>query len=290
MKNIRIFCLLVSFAGILLLAGGCKGNKASKQESLEVMSFNIRLDVPSDSTNNWSARKDNVCEMLASYQPDLLGMQEVLHSQLEDLKQGLPQYTVIGVARDDGMQSGEYCPIFFNTERFELLDQGNFSLSEQPDVFGIKGWDASYNRIATWVILRDKTTNGKLAYFNTHLDNDGQIARREGISLILKKMQELAPGLPIILTGDFNCTPQEEPSQCLEEASMKSAIKVAETTDGPSWSFHDFGRLALEDRPMLDYIYVTKHVQVRQYRNIEDRPETGYYSDHNPVMAELIVK
>lgn len=140
--------LLTCICGLLFLCG-CKSHTARNERPLEVMTFNIRLDAPSDSANNWKYRKDNVCRMIAYYQPDLLGMQEVCHNQMEDLKQGLPQYTALGVGRDDGKEAGEYCPIFFNTGRFTLVEYGNFSLSEQPETIGIKGWDASYNRITT---------------------------------------------------------------------------------------------------------------------------------------------
>ena len=100
------------------------------------MTFNIRLDAPSDSANNWKYRKENVYQMITYYHPDLLGMQEVCHNQMEDLKQGLPQYTALGVGRDDGKEAGEYCPIFFNPNRFTLLKSGNFALSEHPDSIG----------------------------------------------------------------------------------------------------------------------------------------------------------
>ncbi len=266
---------------------GCKGQDKQPAKPLEVMTFNIRLDTPSDSANSWKYRKDNVCQMLNYYQPDLLGMQEVFHSQLEDLKQGLPQYTALGVGRDDGKEGGEYCPILFNTARFDLEKYGNFALSEQPDSFGIKGWDASYNRIATWVVLKDKSSGKKFAYFNTHLDNDGATARREGIRLVLKKMKELAPGMPHILTGDFNCLPDDEPSQVLEAAGMKNAVKTANVAYGPSWSYHDFGRMPVAERPLLDYVYVDGNTQVNRCRNIQDTPENGFYSDHNPILAEL---
>ena len=93
-------------------------------------------------------------------------MQEVLHNQMEDLKRGLPQYTALGVGRDDGKEAGEYCPIFFRTDRFTLVEYGNFSLSEQPETIGIKGWDASYNRVTTWAILQEKN-NGQKLYIST---------------------------------------------------------------------------------------------------------------------------
>ena len=134
----RYTTLLLCFCSILLL-GSCKSQPSVQNgQPLEVMTFNVRLDIPSDSVNNWNYRKGDACRMIAYYSPDLLGMQEVLHNQMEDLKRGLPQYTALGVGRDDGKEAGEYCPIFFRTDRFTLVEYGNFSLSEQPETIGIK--------------------------------------------------------------------------------------------------------------------------------------------------------
>jgi len=254
------------------------------------MTFNVRLDIPSDSVNNWNYRKGDACRMIAYYSPDLLGMQEVLHNQMEDLKRGLPQYTALGVGRDDGKEAGEYCPIFFRTDRFTLVEYGNFSLSEQPETIGIKGWDASYNRVTTWAILQEKNNGQKFVYFNTHLDNDGKTARKEGVQLILDKIKEIAPDMPAIITGDFNCTPGEEPLQTLEKGGMENAAKTAAVTYGPSWSFHDFGRLPVEERVLLDYVFVTKGAKIDRYRVIQDKPENSYLSEHCPILVELTVQ
>ena len=277
----------IGIASLLLFLCGCKDSSVSSVQPLDVMTFNIRLDAPSDSANNWKYRKDNVCQMIAYYQPDLLGMQEVCHNQMEDLKQGLPQYTALGVGRDDGKEAGEYCPIFFNTERFKLVEYGNFSLSEHPETIGVKGWDASYNRIATWAILEEKSNGKKLVFFNTHLDNDGKVARNEGIRLILNKMKEIAPHTPAILTGDFNCIPGEEPLQTLEDNEMKNAAKLATVAYGPSWTFHDFGRLPMEVRVLLDYVFTTNEANIDRYRVIKDTPDNGFLSDHYPVLVKL---
>lgn len=251
------------------------------------MTFNIRLDVSSDSLNAWPYRKDNVGKLLAYYAPDLLGMQEVLPNQMQDLKQLLPQYTALGVGRDDGKDRGEYSPIFFRTARFDLLESGNFSLSQQPDSFGILGWDAACNRVCSWALLRDKLTGRKVAYFNTHLDHVGVTARREGSRLVLERLKQIAPGLPAIVTGDFNCTPDDEPAHILGEGGMLNAWTSAGVAYGPAWSFHDFGRLPLEKRSMLDYVFFTPQLKATRCRVIQDTPDGGYYSDHCPVMAEL---
>jgi len=253
------------------------------------MTFNIRLDASIDGHNNWKYRKDDVCKMITYYRPDVLGMQEVCHNQMEDLKQGLPQYTALGVGRDDGKEAGEYCPIFFNSERFTLMEYGNFGLSEQPETIGVKGWDASYNRITTWALLQEKTNGKKIVFFNTHLDNDGKVARNESVHLILTKLKEIAPGTPAILTGDFNCTPDEKPLLTLEKGNMLNASKVATIAYGPSWSFHDFGDLPLDNRVLLDYVFVTNGVAVDRYRVIQDTPDHVFLSDHYPVLVDLII-
>lgn len=168
-----------------------------------VMTFNIRLDASVDGPNVWANRKAAVCEMLHYYSPDLLGLQEVCPNQMDDLKAGLPDYEALGVGRDDGKYMGEHSPVFFKKSRYKLIKHGDFSLSETPEVFGTKGWDASYNRVCSWAILKDLKSGKKIAFFNTHLDNDGQVARREGIRLILNRMKEYAPGLPAIITADY---------------------------------------------------------------------------------------
>lgn len=274
----------------LLTWGGCNQPTPSKEEPIKVMSFNIRLDAPSDGVNNWKFRKENISQMLKYYSPDLLGMQEVCHNQMEDLKTVLPEYTPIGVGRDDGKEAGEYSPIFFRSNRFTMLDQGNFSLSEHPDTFGIKGWDASYNRIATWVILEDKKNRQQFLYINTHLDNDGEIARKEGIRLIANKIKSIAPNLPAILTGDFNCGPHDEPLSILEENQMINAMQKATICYGPRETFHDFGRLSKEQQLLLDYIYTSNNCRTERFRVIQDTPDDGYLSDHNPIIANIIIK
>ena len=139
------------------------------------------------------------------------------------------------------------------------MEYGNFSLSEQPETIGIKGWDASYNRITTWAILQEKSNGKKLVFFNTHLDNDGEIARKEGVQLILNKIKEIAPHMPAIITGDFNCTPDETPLQTLEKGGMENASKVAA-------------------------------IKTNRYRVIQDRPENGFLSDHDPVLVDVILQ
>lgn len=284
----RKYIFSLTWILLFLLTTSCGMQK--KSLVADVMTFNIRLDVPSDSLNSWQHRKDNVAGMIRYYEPDIIGMQEVLHSQLVDLTERLPRYTAVGVGRADGKMAGEYCSLFFKTDHFELLKEGNFSLSETPLKFGVKGWDAAYERMATWAVLKDKATGQKFICVNTHLDNEGKLARKEGLKLVLVKAKELGGGLPVIVMGDFNDTAESESIRIMDRNGMKNTQGTAAVVYGPSWSFHDFGRLNMAERPLIDHIYVSTPIDVNKYRVVNDTPEYGYLSDHNPVLVNITIK
>lgn len=281
-----IYLLLPS----LLFISSCK----TKPLELNVMTFNIRLDVPSDSLNSWQYRKDNAAEMVRMNDVDILGMQEVLLNQMNDLKERLPQYTAIGVGREDGADKGEFSPIFYKKDRFSAIESGTFWVSETPELAGSKGWDASYIRVATWAILKEKATGKEIFAINTHLDNDGLIARKEGGNLLLKKAEELGKGLPIVLTGDFNDTPQSEAIKNITDASKANYLVDSKTialkTSGTDWTFHNFGRLAESERPLIDYIFVSKQIKVQDYAVLPDTLNGTFVSDHKPVLSKIIIE
>lgn len=284
MKNLFFSVLWAAFA---LLVASCGKQPEMK---VDVMSFNIRLDHAGDSLNNWKYRKDNAAQMIVYYAPDIVGMQEVVKNQLDDLKDRLPQYTALGVGRADGKEKGEYCSLFFKTSRFDLIKDGNFGLSETPDTIGVKGWDAACERILTWAVLKDKVSGKELAAFNTHFDHVGEVARRESAKLILEKIKEIAGELPVVVTGDFNGTVDSEPIQILTEGGMINTCEVAPVVYGPAWSFHNFGRIPLEQRPLIDFIFVNGAIAVDKYRVIGDKPDNGFLSDHAPVMTGLTIR
>ncbi len=154
MKKLLIICL-AGISGILTTA--CQEKKTEKI-TVNWATFNIRYDNPADSLNNWKYRKDTVAAFIKANQLDIVGMQEVLHNQLEDLKQRLPEYAEVGVGREDGKTQGEYAPLFYRKDRFEALDSNTFWLSQYPDSVGFIGWDGACTRIATWAKLKDRKT------------------------------------------------------------------------------------------------------------------------------------
>ena len=177
--------------------------------TLNVMTFNMRYDNPEDGENNWRFRRERAAEVIVSHDIDVFGTQELLVNQLNDLKELLPGYAAVGVGREDGAEAGEFSAVFFKRDRFTPLESGTFWLSETPEVAGSRGWDGACERVATWVVLRDKSGR-EFLFINTHLDHVGQVARDEGVSLLMKRIGSLRGERPVILTGDFNSEPCAE--------------------------------------------------------------------------------
>lgn len=253
--------------------------------SLSVMTFNMRYDNPEDGENNWRFRRERVAEVIKAQDVDVLGTQELLSNQFDDLSGLLTGYQGVGVGRLDGAESGEYCAVFFKKERFTLLDSGTFWLSETPEVVGSLGWDGACERIATWVVLRDRDGR-ELFFIDTHLDHVGQVARDEGVSLLMKRIETLSGGRPVILTGDFNSEPESSVvAHVQKDGVLRDAKAIAAQRSGTDWSFSDFGRIPEAERPLLDYIFVSGDIEAVCYEVLPDTFDGGYVSDHAPVMA-----
>lgn len=283
--------LFVLLAG-LFLGGSIHPVKAQQAPQVQVQcaTFNIRLDHAGDNQNNWKYRKENVCHYIIDKELDIIGMQEVLHNQLEDLTASLPGFAAIGVGREDGKKVGEYAPIFYRTDKFEVLDSNTFWLSQYPDSIGFIGWDGACTRIATWAKLKERKSGKVFMTVNTHFDHVGTEARKKGALLIIEQIKKIVGNQPAILTGDFNVSDTSEAYRTLTTNSfvLKDAYKMTPKAKGPAYTFHDFGRLPMNQREKIDFIFVTPQINVLD-SEIAQEPNgsTGYLSDHNPQLTKI---
>ena len=252
----------------------------------KVITYNIKYDNPNDSLNNWHNRKLEVVNMFKYYEPEIFGIQEGLEHQLKYLDQNLVNYSRIGVGRDDGKQKGEFSPIYYEKNKFSLIYGSTFWLSDQDDTVSI-GWDASMERICTYGLFQNKTTQQKVLVFNTHFDHIGQIAREMSSKLILNKLSEInQDNYPIILMGDFNAEPETNPIRILKKELEDGAELSPDGIYGPNGTYTGFTKNELAKR-RIDYIFI-KNLKVSKYRHIDDKMKNNnYLSDHLPVLIVL---
>ena len=256
-------------------------------QSIKVMTYNIRYDTPADGVNQWPKRANKVVALIQKYDPDILGIQEALQHQVQDLVKNLPQYQFVGVGRDDGKTKGEFSAILYKSDRLTVLRQNTFWLSQTPDVPGSKDWDAAITRIASWAEFSDNKTKKTFMVINTHFDHKGKEARRQSAKILKAKATELAGQLPLVVTGDFNFTRDDVAFETMMNPQGLRLFDAApDNPPGTSCGFTVNGSSCNG----IDYIFYSPHWASSGYAVISDNDGNYYPSDHLPVLTTLTPK
>ncbi|MFC0264312.1 endonuclease/exonuclease/phosphatase family protein [Fontibacter flavus] len=281
------FKFTVLFFIILILLSLPVINIASAQ-NLQVATYNIRFDNPNDHGNLWKDRSVHLINQIKFHQMDIIGTQEGLYHQLEEMKANLG-FPYIGVGRDKGGKEGEFSAVLYNPEKLEVLEEGTFWLSETPDAPS-KGWDAALNRVCTWGKFRTKKGKKQFYVFNVHYDHIGQEAREQSSLLVLQKIKSInKAGLPVIFMGDFNVTP-DNPAYLtvIKNSDFKDSRLISQIPSiGNQGTFnaYNWGKLP---EGIIDHIFVSPKIKVVRHGILTDNYGMKYPSDHFPVMAEII--
>src|SRR5690554_6239501 len=224
MKKIFSLLSISLFAFTILFTQSCNNvqdlsrvQDHSKVLDINIATFNLRMDTPNDGEDAWPNRKGMASDLIRFYELDIIGTQEGFKHQLDDLlEQG--NYAYVGSGRDDGYDEGEHSAILYKSDRFDVIDKGDFWFSETPEVPG-KGWDATCcNRICSWAKFKDRKSGIEFFVFNSHYDHQGKEARKNSSILLLNKIKEIAGDETIFATGDFNASPDSEPIKIISES------------------------------------------------------------------------
>jgi endonuclease/exonuclease/phosphatase family metal-dependent hydrolase len=271
---------------LLVILSGCSHRV---EDTVKVMTLNVRYDNPQDSVNSWPNRASIVTDLIKNEKPDLLGMQEILYHQYEYLDSVLIDYISAGVGRADGAKEGEMNPVFFRKDRFDMTRTKTFWLSETPEIAGSLSWGSSLPRIVTWVELVDKNSHQHLFYFNTHFAHDSDSARIMSSKLLLRKVDSIASGYSFFITGDFNMLPSSkgygiltgpaESIPLLEDTYLRSVKRP----EGPGFTFNGFS-----DKPgygRIDFIFAKDGLKVLIHKTIIKKEHGIFISDHWPVLS-----
>jgi endonuclease/exonuclease/phosphatase family metal-dependent hydrolase len=262
----------------------------SFSQKLIAATYNIRLQTDADTGNLWSQRAPRVADLIRFHQFDIFGTQEGFRNQLIDIRKALPEYEFYGAGRDDGKESGEHSAIFYRKDRFALLKNGDFWLSETPDQPS-KGWDATCcNRICSWVQLTDKETGKNFYFFSAHFDHQGTVARIESSKLILQRVNSIAGNEPVIFVGDLNGDQRSEWYKNIDASEfLDDTYKQVISPYANNGTFNSFGK-SIQATGIIDHIFVSKHFMVKRWGILSDSYQGKYPSDHFPVLADLEMK
>lgn len=263
----------------------------NKNREYKIMSFNVRFDNHEDPFQ-WSDRLVGITEIIETYSPDVIGFQEVKEAMYTSLQDQLGEkYASYGVLRslDDG---AEMSAIFVKNERLAISNSSSFWLSATPEVEHSTGWDAALPRITSMVTVLDKESDEELFVFmNTHFDHQGIEARKNSAWLLQNEInRHNDAGTAVILTGDFNTYPGDDPYKILaaEEGMCDSYSSLSDEGKQRALTFHDFegGTIGAP----IDYIFVTSPYTITSSQIITGMYADVYPSDHYPVMVEISKK
>lgn len=282
----------MAFLLVALIAclAGCK----TDETPIRVGSYNIRFSLGDRGTQNaWTVRRADLADLVQALNLDVVGMQEVCPDQAQYLRERLPEYELVGDHREADRKSGEASPVFYRRNRFVVEDRGTFWLSETPEIPASKSWCTCCTRVCSYLLLKDRRNGKRFCFANTHTDHVSAEAREKGMLLIAERMKQFGAGVPIVFTGDHNCSHEDAPAVAVRKI-LKDARDISVVADpGPANTFHNWGDLRLMGKmsERIDYIYVSDGTRVLDFVTHGDkRHGTNLYpSDHFPVTATIVL-
>jgi endonuclease/exonuclease/phosphatase family metal-dependent hydrolase len=258
---------------------------------IRVMTYNIRYGSPTDQKYGWRHRRDAVASTIRFHRPDIVGLQEALHDQLQYLRERLPDYEWLSAGRRQTATAGEYAAMGYDGSRFELEADATFWLSEDPETAGKTGWDAKQPRLVRYARFREHETDIQFYHFNTHFDHFGETAKLRSAELLRRRIDDITDDRPVIVTGDFNTRESEAPYRELTRDDYRRWLRDAHGVadyphHGPDTTMTDFHQLIPEKK--IDYVLVTDDVEVLLHGSCADTDADGQFpSDHLPVVVCL---
>ena len=261
---------------------------AAQAPDVRVMSFNIRYGTADDGENRWPLRRDLLVGVIRDFDPDVLGVQEALAFQLDEVRGTLARYGQAGVGRDDGEAAGEFSAILYDSTRVALLEQGTFWFSDTPAVPGSTSWGNTIPRICTWARFRDRAGGGTFRVYNVHWDHISQPSRERSAALLLERIADGGSGEPVIVMGDFNAGEANPAFAALTASNrvpLRDTFRALHADSAAVGTFHGFDGGTAGEK--IDAILAGPAWEVRSSAIVRAASDGRYPSDHYPVTAVL---
>jgi len=241
-----------------------------------------------------------VFNVLRDNHPDVVGLQEALRFQIDEIRKALPVYGEIGVAREDGRTEGEYSAILYHNDRFNVDESGTFWFSDTPEVPGSSHWGNDCVRICTWARFVEKKSAKAFYLFNLHLDHVSQPSREKSVVLLAQRIQDRKHIDPFVVTGDFNAGENnpvitylkdktalggEDEGKSTNPLPMIDTFRVLHPNASDVRTAHGFRGNRQGNK--IDYVFVPPGLKVLEAQILYDNIDGRYPSDHFPVTARL---
>ncbi|HEX9615552.1 MAG TPA: endonuclease/exonuclease/phosphatase family protein, partial [Bacteroidota bacterium] len=269
----------LAILGILLPLLAHPYEDSAQSACLKVMTFNIRYGTAPDGDNSWIRRRGLTAAVIREHSPDVIGLQEALRFQIDELREEFPEYSELGVGRDDGQGAGEYSAILYRTSELWPDTGGTFWFSDTPFLAGSMTWGNRYPRVCTWAIFTERTTENSVAVFNLHWDHESQTSRQRSAELLIRAVNESAAGVPLVVMGDFNAG-EQNPAVLFVRQYLWDSFRMLHEKDSLAGTYHAFRGTTSGEK--IDHIFVGPQLTVAEAAIIRTDFNGRYPSDHFP--------
>lgn len=236
----------------------------------------------------------------------LMCFQEAYHHVIEDINSDLgSSWSWVGRGRDDGKEKGEFSPIFYRNDVWDINNSNTYWLSKTPDKPS-RSWDARHNRIVTVAELTHMDSGDKLTMMCTHFEWQGKTAQAQSAEMILDLVDGYNIDIPVFVAGDLNLEPGERPYSIMTSgltdfrtlSSEQSAEEFMSNNEestlggtGDEGILTYTGFTEKEKDMLIDYIFVRDKESVKNpHYSVPSNLKHGkYISDHRPVIVDVQV-
>ena len=270
------FRLLISLAAAL--TAGCATSAPGPSSTREVTVLVYNIHAGKDAAGRESLAR--VADVVRSTGADLVLLQEVdrntQRSGPTDQPARLAELTGYSVAfgRTIPFQGGDYGIAILSRWRITRDTLVPLTVTASPG-------RTTEGREQRGVLLAEVATpGGPLAVLNTHLDNLGEdVWRIQEIATLLRVARSAAGGgMPVLLGGDFNSTPQSAIHGQLRDAGFRDAWPAC--GQGPPETFP-----AAAPVRRIDYLYLSGTERCSSARVLD-----ADASDHRPLLVHVTLR
>ena len=282
-KIVALIMVLFGMTGSIPAQSQSEIPENAETYDITAMTYNVYISgAGKKSPENRSA---GVINNLRNVMPDVFGLQEADYDWIQRISAGMPEYSFVGVGRNDGANDGEFSPLFYNSEKYGIVSSGTFWFSDTPDTPSVT-WAGMYKRICSWAVLEDKETGFVFASFNSHWDHLSVTSRNKSAELLLAKIEEYAPDMPVVIMGDFNCKAETVAYETLINGGFVDSRYVSAVTDS-SITYHGYNSLTVDDKIIDHILFKNVYGYANSYKVVTDKYDGIYSSAHFPVVSQI---
>lgn len=252
---------------------------------LRIMSSNLLVHYESWGGLPVKPRAKKYVEVLNTYKPDVVGVQELCDEWYCCLKNNLPD----GYKMLYPVSTGAFVrmtAMIYNSDTLELIDSGNFAYEQK---------DNPRLRRVVWAVFKDKASEKQFAVTNTHFDllRDG---REEELTLVMQSqrdellscVEELSQkyNCPVFSVGDFNTMEDTEYTKPVDIPEIYNSLADKLVDTKFAGENRIYGSEQDWEYPSYDHIFMMGNAEINSFCIMSYDYLTDM-SDHYPIFADI---